>query len=195
MQSNYLSLYTLFFSHSLFYAYFPYQRFFALWLILLSLPFNFKDRFARLRFALASQQAKKNISQNRSFCQAPFAFFILFFKFLHAPKLKAKLKNKDTSTILTTPYWTGKNQILLPFKTVFNIVDTHSKASTVVYTIEEIGKPKNFSFLLRRLTAGQQWGATGITVSYISSSCQHRLNLSIRNKIKKNTGRTDLDQG
>jgi len=79
MQSNYLSLYTLFFSHSLFYAYFPYQRFFALWLILLSLPFNFKDRFAQLRFALASQQAKKNISKNRSFCQAPFAFFLFIF--------------------------------------------------------------------------------------------------------------------
>ena len=88
MQSNYSSLYTLFFSHSLFYAYFPYQRFFALWLFLLSLPFNFKDRFARLRFALASQQAKKNISQNRSFCQAPFAFLFYFLSFYMLPNSK-----------------------------------------------------------------------------------------------------------
>ena len=94
MQSNYLSLYTLFFSHSLFYAYCPYQRFFALWLILLSLPFNFKDRFARLRFALASQQAKKNISKNRSFCQAPFAFFSFYFlSFFHPSEKKQNISN------------------------------------------------------------------------------------------------------
>ena len=90
MQSNYLSLYTLFFSHSLFYAYFPYQRFFALWLILLSLPFNFKDRFAQLRFALASQQAKKNISKNRSFCQVSFAFSFYFFEFFFIRQKKTK---------------------------------------------------------------------------------------------------------
>ena len=58
---------------------FSLPKIFALWLILLSLPFNFKDRFAQLRFALASQQAKKNISKNRSFCQAPFAFFLFIF--------------------------------------------------------------------------------------------------------------------
>ena len=47
MQSNYSSPRTPSFSlNSLFYAYFLTKDFFALWLFLLSLPFNFKDQFA-----------------------------------------------------------------------------------------------------------------------------------------------------
>ena len=46
MQSNYSLPHTLSFSQFFVLRLFPYQRFFALWLFLLSLPFNFKDQFA-----------------------------------------------------------------------------------------------------------------------------------------------------
>ena len=80
----YRILHTSLFLHSLFYAYFLTKDF-ALWLFLLSLPFNFKDQSAWLRLTSASQQAKKNISQNRSFCQAPFAFLFYFLEQLQVP--------------------------------------------------------------------------------------------------------------
>ena len=67
---------------------FSLPKIFALWLFLLSLPFNFKDQFARPHLASASQQAKKNISQNRSFCQAPFAFLFYFLSFYTLPNSK-----------------------------------------------------------------------------------------------------------
>ena len=72
----------------------------ALWLFLLSLPFNFKDQLRALHCSSAPQ-AKKNVSQNCLFCQAPFAFFYFyFFKFSHVSQPKAKLKNKDISVTL-----------------------------------------------------------------------------------------------
>ena len=52
----------------------------ALWLVffLLSLPFILKDRFT---CHTVSQQALKNVSQNRLFCQVLFLFFLNFFSF------------------------------------------------------------------------------------------------------------------
>ena len=89
---------------------FSLPKIFALWLFLLSLPFNFKDRFARLRFALASQQAKKNISQNCSFCQAPFSFLFYFLSFFAQSYKSYNLKNSKKT------FSTGSLQKLSAYK-------------------------------------------------------------------------------
>ena len=73
---------------------FSLPKIIALWLFLLSLPFNFKDQSLALHYSSAPQ-AKKNVSQNCLFCQAPFAFFLfIFWVFFHPSE-----KNKTSVTL------------------------------------------------------------------------------------------------
>ena len=88
----YKILHTSLFLHSLFYAYFPYQRFCSL--ALSSFPSLYSQRSLCFT-AFCSQQALKNISQNHLFCQAS---FYLFFNFFHSLK---KRKEAVFNTLFT----------------------------------------------------------------------------------------------
>ena len=120
MQSNYLSLYTLFFSHSLFYAYFPYQR--LLLFGLFFFPFPLISKTGLLNTLLQGVAAKKNISQNRSFCQAPFAFFSFYFlSFFSSVRKKTKHQQRLPPSYRNIK----KDNHLLLFQTLFGIINTH----------------------------------------------------------------------
>ena len=77
MRSNYPSLYTPFFSHSLFYAYFLTKDFSLFGFFLLSLPFNFKDQFAQ-HPALGRRSEKEYITKP-FVLSSIFCFFLFYF--------------------------------------------------------------------------------------------------------------------
>jgi len=69
-------------------------------------------------------QAKKNVSQNRLFCQAPFAFlFLFFFKLFSFIKNRKKIK---LSASLPPSYRNiKKNNQLLLFQSPFGVINIH----------------------------------------------------------------------
>jgi hypothetical protein len=69
-------------------------------------------------------QAKKNVSQNRLFCQAPFAFlFLFFFKFFFIHQKPEKIK---LSASLPPSYRNiKKNNQLLLFQSPFGVINIH----------------------------------------------------------------------
>jgi len=107
----------------LFYAYFPYQRFLLFGFFFFPFPLISKTNLPASR-CFSALQAKKNVSQNRLFCQAPFAFFIfIFFQafFIHQKPEKIKL-----SASLPPSYRNiKKNNQLLLFQSLFGIINTH----------------------------------------------------------------------
>ena len=95
---------------------FSLPKIFALWLILLSLPFNFKDQLRALHYSSAPQ-AKKNVSQNCLFCQAPFAFFLfLFFQVFTRFSTQSKTKKQRHFSNTYPPSRRNmQNRHVLPF--------------------------------------------------------------------------------
>ena len=102
---------------------FSLPKIIALWLFLLSLPFNFKDQLRALHCSSAPQ-AKKNVSQNCLFCQAPFVFFYFyFFKFFfHSSKTE---KIKASASLPPSHRNIKKNNQLLLLQPLFGIINTY----------------------------------------------------------------------
>ena len=85
-------------------------------------PFPLISKTGLLNTLLQGVAAKKNISQNRSFCQAPFAFFSFYFlSFFSSVRKKTKHQQRLPPSYRNIK----KDNHLLLFQTLFGIINTH----------------------------------------------------------------------